>query len=180
MILSGKAIHAAIEKGDIVVDPYVVERINPNSIDVTLGSNILIYSDEIIDQAIPSNTVEKNINVGGYTLNSGEFALGATCERVGSNKYVPILHGKSGLARAGLFVHVTADLIDIGSIGNITLQLLASVGVKLYAGMPIGQVSFWVPHGSVSLYDGKYQGSVGPQPSKLYRDPFFAMKRESL
>lgn len=174
MILSGTAIASAIRKNEIVFEPFVTQRLNPNSIDVCLGERLLRYTDDIIDPASPAAFEYVDIPADGIVLDPGEFVLGATAERVGSCKFVPIVHGKSGIARAGLFAHVTADLIDIGSVGNLTLQLLASIPIKLYAGMPIAQVSFWVPRGDVKLYEGKYQGSVGPQPSRIYLDPFFS------
>jgi dCTP deaminase len=70
----------------------------------------------------------------------------------------------------GLFVHCTADLIDIGSFGNVTFQLYSTLPIKVYPGMLIGQVTFWVPSGDINLYSGKYQGSEGPQASKSYID----------
>lgn len=98
------------------------------------------------------------------------FRLGSSCERIGSNSYVPIVHARSGIARLGLFVHVTADLIDIGSIGVITFQFYATLPVKVYPGMKIAQVSFWQPKGEIVLYTGKYQNSTGPRASLSYLD----------
>lgn len=174
MILSGNAIRTAIQTNEIVFEPFCSERLNPNSIDVSLGDQILQYKDEILDPAIPAQFEYVEIPPDGIVLSAGQFVLASTIERIGSTKFVPIIHGKSGVARAGLFAHVTADLIDIGSVGNLTLQLLASVPIRLYAGMPIAQVSFWVPRGELTFYQGKYQGSVGPQPSRIHLDPFFS------
>jgi len=96
--------------------------------------------------------------------------LGHSSEIIGSKKFVPIIHAKSSIARLGLFVHVTADLIDIGSIGNITFQLYATLPIKIYPNMLIGQVSFWVPKGKINLYKGKYKNSVGPKASEIHKD----------
>lgn len=81
-----------------------------------------------------------------------------------------MIHAKSGIARLGLFVHITADLIDIGSIGNTTFQLYATKNIRIYSGMLIGQVSFWVPKGKIILYEGKYQNSIGPKASQIHKD----------
>jgi dCTP deaminase len=70
----------------------------------------------------------------------------------------------------GLFVHVTADLIDIGSHNQWTLQLHAVQPLRIFTNMLIGQVTFWAVQGEISLYEGKYQGSMGPRPSEIYRD----------
>ncbi|MGH3868848.1 MAG: dCTP deaminase [Pseudonocardiaceae bacterium] len=106
----------------------------------------------------------------GLCLKGGGFYLGFSQEQVGSEHFVPVLHAKSGTARAGLFVHVTANLIDIGSIGNLTFQLAPVLDVIVRPGMALAQVSFWKPIGEIDLYQGKYAGSVGPRASESYRD----------
>ena len=70
----------------------------------------------------------------------------------------------------GLFIHITADLIDIGSYNEWTLQLHAVQPVKVYPNMLIGQVTFWKVQGEIKLYNGKYQGSKGPYESQIYKD----------
>lgn len=89
---------------------------------------------------------------------------------MGSDTFVPIIRARSSIARLGLFIHVTADLIDIGSINQWTLQLHAVQPIRIYAGMLIGQVTFWCVKGDIILYHGKYQGSRGPQESKSFLD----------
>lgn len=96
--------------------------------------------------------------------------MGHTLEVMGSDHYVPIIRARSSVARLGLFVHVTADLIDIGSHNQWTLQLHAVQPVKVFPNMLIGQVTFWEPLGEIELYKGKYQGLMGPQPSQIYHD----------
>jgi dCTP deaminase len=67
-------------------------------------------------------------------------------------------------------VHITADLIDIGSYNQWTLQLHAVQPVRIFRGMLIGQVTFWCVKGDISLYSGRYQGAMGPRESESYRD----------
>lgn len=104
-----------------------------------------------------------------YCGNTKEVAA-PFIEKVGSDHFVPMLHAKSGTTRKELFVHVTADLIDIGSFGKLTLQLYATLPVKIYPNMLIGQVTFWKPEGKIELYKGKYQGSNKPRISEIYKD----------
>ncbi|ABU73960.1 dCTP deaminase [Vibrio campbellii] len=170
MILTGKKISQEAENGNIILDPYADLRVTSNSYDLALGKKYIVYDDEIIDPFKKANFQMHTMPEEGIYLNKGDFILCESAERVGSEHYVPIIHAKSGIARAGLFVHVTADLIDIGSIGKITFQLYATLPVKIVPGMLIGQVSFWVPDGDVELYNGKYQGSEGPMVSKTYLD----------
>jgi len=170
MILTGNEILKQVNLNRIVIYPFNKTNLTTNSYDLTLGDKYLRYTSKILDPAKKAKYIIKKIPKSGLILHSGDFILGHSVEKIGSKKFVPIIHAKSSIARLGLFVHVTADLIDIGSIGNITFQLYATLPIKIYPGMLIGQVSFWVPYGKVLLYNGKYQGSVGPKPSQAYKD----------
>ncbi len=170
MILTGKKIIEEFEKNKIDICPFDKKRVTTNSCDLSLGNTIIRYKTSVIDPKRKPLYEEITIPKEGLVLQSGDFVLGHSEERIGSDYYVPIIHGKSGTARMGLFVHITADLIDIGSHGVTTFQLYATIPVRLYPGMLIAQVSFWVPFGDIVLYKGKYQNSIGPQPSKTYKD----------
>ena len=154
----------------IIIEPFIDSRITTNSYDLALGNKVIRYKTDIIDPRSATPYEEITIPKEGMVLNRGDFVLGHSAEKIGSDCFVPIIHGKSGTARMGLFVHVTADLIDIGSHGVTTFQLYATLPVRIYTGMLIAQVSFWKPYGDIKLYKGKYQGSTGPRPSLTYRD----------
>lgn len=170
MILTGKKIIEEVQKGKIDIIPFDKSRVTTNSYDLSLGNTIIRYKQDIIDPKCQASYEEITIPEDGLVLSAGDFVLGHSKERIGSDFYVPLIHGKSGTARMGLFVHVTADLIDIGSHGVTTFQLYATLPVRLYPGMLIAQVSFWVPLGDIVLYKGKYQNSTGPRPSMTYKD----------
>ena len=106
----------------------------------------------------------------GLVLEVNKVYLGFTKEIIGSDHYVPIITGRSSTGRLGLFVQITSDLVDVGFKGNLTLQLHATQPVRIYKGMKIGQITFWKIYGDVDLYKGKYQGSVGPNESQVWRD----------
>jgi dCTP deaminase len=170
VILTGHEIRSRIEAEDIVVTPFDPSFINPNSIDLTLDDRVLRYTDPIIDPRVEPEVVEEKIPEEGLLLEPMSFCLGSSREVVGSTRYVPLVHAKSSTARAGLFVHVTADLIDIGSIGTVTFQLFSTLALRVYPGMRIAQMTFWKPQGEITLYQGKYQGSSGPRKSMIFRD----------
>lgn len=174
MILTGHEIRTQIEQGNIVVNPFVPGRINPNSIDISMGNRLLRYTSSLIDPRIETEVEEIEIPPEGYVLQPGSFTLGSSREKVGSTKFVPLVHAKSSIARAGLFVHVTADLIDIGSIGTITLQLYSTLAFRVIPGMLVGQMTFWRPTGEIELYHGKYQHSDGPRKSMIFKDQFWS------
>lgn len=170
MILTGEEIRKQVERRRIVLDPFDEAQLNPNSYNVRLGTKVITYLNTVLDPKVPQPTEELTIGPGGLLLRSDRIYLGHTVERLGSEHYVPIVKGRSSSARLGLFVHVTADLIDIGSVGQLTLQLFAVQPIVVYAGMLLAQVTFWVTEGQVVLYAGKYQGSKGPVSSLVYRD----------
>jgi dCTP deaminase len=89
---------------------------------------------------------------------------------MGSHKFVPIIRGRSSVGRLGIFIDITADLIDLGSINQWTLQLHAVQPVRIYPGILIGQVTFWRTYGRRIQYCGKYSKIPSPVPSLSHLD----------
>ena len=170
MILTGSAIDRCVNNGEIVIEPYDSKNLNPNSYNFHLGDYVLVYKNDILDPKKPQETEKIEIPEDGLILYPNKLYLGYIKEKMGSEKYVPIINGRSSTGRLGLFVHITANLIDIGSINNWTLQMHAVQPVKIYRDMVIGQVTFWKTYGEINLYDGKYKGSTGPMESLVWRD----------
>lgn len=170
MILTGPKIKEEAAKGNIILKPFTNRFTNPNSYDFRLGKTIKVYKNKTLDAKLPNETKTIMIPTSGLVLQPNTLYLGHTVEKIGSTKYVPIIRGKSSTGRLGLFVHITSELIDIGFVGQLTLMLHAVQPVKIYPGMRIGQVTFWKTLGPVKLYQGKYQGSIGPNSSQVYKD----------
>ncbi|KUK77661.1 MAG: putative deoxycytidine triphosphate deaminase [candidate division WS6 bacterium 34_10] len=170
MILTGHEIKKQVKKGRIVIDPFDESNLQPNSYDFHLSRYLKIYTNKILDPKKENKVKEIEIPEEGFLLKPDELYLGMIEETMGSKHYVPILRGRSSTGRLGLFVHITADLIDIGSINNWTLMLHSVIPVRVYSGMKIGQVTFWLPKGEIELYDGKYQGSSKPMESQSFKD----------
>ena len=168
MILTGQEIINEIENGRIWISPFDRGRIQPNSYDFKLGSRLLRYTAPVLDVSSDNPFESIDIPQTGYILQPNTLYLGHTLEIMGSDTYVPIIHGRSSVARLGLFIHVTANLIDIGSKNQWTLQLHAVQPLRIYSGMWIGQVTFWCVQGKVTLYGGKYQNSMGPCSSRSF------------
>lgn len=170
MILTGPEIKNQRAAGRLWIDPFEEQNLQPNSYDFTLGPVLLRYKNEGLDSARENPYDLITVGADGYLLDPSRIYLGHTVEIMGSDSFVPIIRGRSSFARLGLFVHVTADLIDIGSHNQWTLQLHCIQPLRLYAGMSVGQVTFWTVQGEVILYSGKYQGSRGPSPSQSFRE----------
>lgn len=172
MVLSGSKIQKEVLQGRIIIEPFDSRQINPNSYDFRLGKTLRVYKNRILDPKKENETVILEIPEEGITLEPKVLYLGHTEEVMGSNYYVPIIRGRSSVGRIGLFINITADLIDIGSINQWTLQMHCVQPVRIYAGMRIGQVTFWDVCGEISLYQGKYQGSRGPVASQIYKEVY--------
>ncbi|MBA3973780.1 MAG: dCTP deaminase [Candidatus Solibacter sp.] len=172
MILTGSAIAAARAAGAITISPYYSTRLGPNSYDLTLGARCKVYNSVELDSAMENPTTDVPVADDGLLLCPHRVYLFNTEETVGSTKYVPIVRGRSSVGRLGLFVHITADLIDLGSINQLTLQLHAVMPVRVYPGMLIAQVTFWTVDGEITLYDGKYRNTRSPSGSLSYKDDF--------
>src|ERR1017187_524812 len=125
MILTGSEIRREVDNGRIWISPFDPDRVQPNSYDFRLGPTLLRYTPEVLDVRHDNEFERFDIPETGYILQADRVYLGHTSEVMGSNTYVPIIRGRSSIARLGLFIHVTADLIDIGSRNQWTLQLHA-------------------------------------------------------
>jgi dCTP deaminase len=170
VILTGPEIHNRVGSGEIDIDPFDPALLSPNSYDFHLGDTIGWYSAQRLDCAQDNAFEVHTIPPEGMVLTPDRIYLAATTERIGSDHFVPIIRARSSVARLGLFVHVTADLIDIGSHNRLTLQLHAVQPVRIYPQLRIGQVTFWTVEGEIVLYDGKYQGAQQAMPSQIHRD----------
>ncbi|MUN36813.1 dCTP deaminase [Actinomadura litoris] len=170
MILTGPEITEAAADGRITISPFVPEQVNPNSYNVRLGETLLAYTDEVIDPYRSNPTSAVQLGEEGHVLRPDQLYLGHTVESVGSEVYVPLLFGRSSVGRLGLFVEITAPIGDIGFVGQWTLMLSPVRPLRVYPGMKIGQIMFFVSLGRIDLYDGKYQGSEGPQASRYWAD----------
>jgi len=170
LILTGSEIDRQVSLGKIEIEPYDANKINPNSYNFALGQELLTYEDNCLDVKTTPRVSTIKIGKNGHILRPGRLYLGNTIEKMGSGHFVPTFSARSSIARLGLFINLSASLGDIGYFGQWTLQLVAVQPVRVYAGMNIGQMMWWVPSGSIQLYDGKYQNSMGPCCSRIAED----------
>ena len=170
MILSGSKIEKCVREKTIDIRPFNKSQINPNSYNYRLGDYLKIYEEEVLDAKKKLKTKKIDITDEGIILYPDKVYLGFTEEIFGSDKYVPVITGRSSTGRLGLFVQITSDLVDIGFHGRLTLQLHSTQPVRVYKGMEIGQIMFWKIYGKIKLYNGKYQGANCPRETESWRD----------
>lgn len=171
MILSGSKIKEAIEEKTIIIDPFTEKKINSNSYNLSLANRLLVYNDEVLDVKQQCPTSEIIIPPAGYVLQPNQLYLGSTIERTFSKKYVPIIEGRSSLARLGLFVHITAGLGEAGFDGCWTLEMMCVKPLRIYSNIEVCQVYFNEISGPIDLCKSKkYQNSKEVMPSKMHEE----------
>lgn len=152
MILSGHEIERQVRLGTITIEPFTASHINPNSYNYRLGPLIRELSGDCDQHETPSAEIPSD----GLVLRPRRVYLGHTMEVIGSAHYVTSLIGRSSVGRLGLYLQLSADLGNLGSAHCWTLELAVVQPLRVYAGMKIGQVSFWRPYGDISTYRGEY------------------------
>ena len=138
MILTGPEIRKQVEAGRIVLSPFDSARLNPNSYNYRLAPELLLPHDDRC-MMLPGE---------GMVLRPRTLYLGSTVEVIGSSHYVPTLIGRSSIGRLGIFVQISADLGNLGPAHCWTLEITVVQHVRVYPGMVLGQVCFWVPVGA--------------------------------
>ena len=170
MILSGKEIRNRLGR-DIVIEPFNEEQLNPNSYNLRLHNELLVYGKSLLDMKQENPTRKLVIPPEGLILESNRLYLGRTLEYTKTDRLVPMLEGRSSIGRLGLFVHVTAGFGDVGFCGYWTLEIFCIQPVRVYAGVAICQIYYHTIEGDYDRYScGKYQNNTGVQPSLLFRE----------
>ena len=170
MILSGKEILKNIKEKKIVIEPFDESKVNPNSYNLTLSDELLVYENDLLDMKIPNKTKKIKIPEEGLILEPNKLYLGRTNEFTKTEKFVPMLEGRSSTGRLGLFIHVTAGFGDIGFAGYWTLEIFCVQPIKIYPNTQICQIYYHDILGEYDLYkSGKYQNNTGIQPSLMYK-----------
>jgi len=167
MILSDTRILEEIEKKTIIINPYNREKLGSNSYDVHLGKYLAIYKDEILDAKKHNEIEHFEIQEEGFVLQPGQLYLGVTLEYTETHAHVPFLEGKSSTGRLGIDIHATAGKGDVGFCGNWTLEISCKIPVRVYSGMPIGQLIYFPVDGEVEVkYNAKANAKYSGQPNK--------------
>ena len=170
MILSGNEIESRINN-DIIINPYDKSKLNPNSYNLALHNELMIYDDTLLDMKLENKTSTIQIPDDGLVLEPNKLYLGRTLEYTETNNLVPMLEGRSSIGRLGLFIHVTAGFGDVGFKGYWTLEIFCVQPIKIYHSVEVCQIYYHTIEGDFKEYSsGKYQNNDGIQPSLLFRD----------
>jgi dCTP deaminase len=170
MVLSGQEIKRLLGR-QIVIDPFDESRLNPNSYNLALHDELMVYEELILDMRKANRVRRISIPPEGMVLAPGQLFLGRTAERTETHGLVPMIEGRSSIGRLGLFVHVTAGFGDVGFCGFWTLEMFAVQPIRIYAGVAICQIFYHDIQGQYTAYDSdKYQHNTDIQPSLLFKE----------
>ena len=185
VLLSDRDIRAEIERGRVVLDPWEPAMLQPSSIDVRLDKYFRLFDNHkypYIDPAEDQPDLTRLVEIAAgepLILHPGEFVLGSILETVTLPDDVAArVEGKSSLGRLGLLTHATAGFVDPGFSGHVTLELsnVATLPIKLWPGMKVGQLCFFrlssaveKPYGA-DAYGSHYQGQRGPTASRSFKN----------
>jgi dCTP deaminase len=196
MILSDKQIRAARERREIIIEPWDDKSLGTNSYDVHLGETLMTYgpsrrpigfdswTDEngvpwtapiLLDAREETPVRAHKIGPAGFVLRPGVLYLGVTQEYTETHKHVPFLDGKSSIGRLGITIHCTAGRGDVGFCNHWTMEIHVVEPIRVYAGMPIGQLIYFetgpvdIPYNKKS--NAKYNERCDkPQPSRMWKN----------
>ncbi len=178
MILSDKSILEEIERGNIVISPFDIKNLGSNSYDVHLGKYLAQYEDEVLDAKKHNKIRHFEIPDEGFVLQPNQLYLGVTLEYTETHAHVPFLEGKSSTGRLGIDIHATAGKGDVGFCNAWTLEISCAQPVRVYHGMPIGQLIYFPVVGEVinkynSKQNAKYTDrNIRPVESMMWKNVF--------
>jgi dCTP deaminase len=170
MILSGKEIEKRIGQ-DIIIKPYSPAQLNPNSYNLRLHNELMVYDHHELDMKKENTASKLIIPEEGLLLEPHKLYLGRTLEFTETKSHIPMLEGRSSIGRLGMFIHVTAGFGDVGFSGFWTLEIFVIQPLRIYPGVEICQIYYHNIDGAHDQYkSGKYQNNSDIQPSLLFRD----------
>lgn len=170
MILSGKEIEKRIAQ-DIIIEPYNPKQLNPNSYNLRLHNELMVYDHYELDMKRENKATKLIIPEEGLLLEPNKLYLGRTLEFTETKTHVPMLEGRSSIGRLGMFIHVTAGFGDVGFSGFWTLEIFVIQPLRIYPGVEICQIYYHSIDGEYEHYkSGKYQNNSEIQPSLLFKD----------
>jgi len=178
MILSDKLILDEIEKGSIIIEPFKRECLGTNSYDVHLGKYLATYKNRELDAKTHNEIDHFEIPKQGFVLQPNTLYLGVTLEYTETHQHVPFLEGKSSTGRLGIDIHATAGKGDVGFCNTWTLEISCTQPVRIYAGMPIGQLIYFVVAGDIETRyntkeNAKYNNkTTRPVESMMWKNTF--------
>lgn len=167
MLCPGSLIQSERTTGRIVIEPFDIDCLNPNSYDLHLAPELKTYQNvELVCDGVNPVT-QLVIPPSGLRLEPGVIYLGSSMEWTETHPpWVPNIEGKSTLGRLGVSIHATAGFGDVGFRGTWTLEITVEQPIVIKAGIRICQIYYTLlactPDLYTLTYEGRYQDQRGP------------------
>ena len=178
MILSGKEILKEMDNGNIKITPFNINQLNPNSYNLKLANELLVYDIPRIENARgfgnefvttdyttlqpldmhkdnPTRTIR--IPEEGYVLYPGMLYLGKTVEFTETHNFIPCVEGRSSIGRLGINIHVVREISVVQPVSS-------------YPNSEICQIYYHEIKGEIEEYKGKYQNQTDTVGSRIYEE----------
>lgn len=187
-LLVDSQILAMLESRELRVIPGLSPQtdVSGSVIDLRLGHNFEVFYPNVRGAYDPMSYPHKEIasmeididSLEGLELMPGQFVLAHTLEFLSLPERVAAqIEGRSSFARLGLQVHMTANLVEAGFEGCLTLEI-ANQGhsaVKLYPGLRIAQLRlFGLKQAPIHTYknrrDSKFRGMLRHGRTRQFGD----------
>lgn len=188
-ILNEAQIRERIDEKDysrkLLVTPLLDEaQIGPASVDVRLGSSIIIPRKAYVErQDVTDSKQAREVETRQYErirmqyhskfmLHPNQLILGVTFEYISLPYDVfSMILSRSSWGRLGLIV-ATAAAVQPGYKGCLTLELVnvSESPITLYPGLPVGQLVFHevAAKGGQAVYRGRYECPTEAELPKFY------------
>lgn len=170
MIISGLEIKNMLNK-EIFIEPFDDSRLNPNSYNLRLHNELLVYDSHVLDMKVKNETKTTSIPPEGLVLEPGIVYLGRTVEYTKTLNHVPMLEGRSSIGRLGILYTCHRRFRRCGFFGLLDSGNILYQPVRIYPNVEICQIFYHTILGDCSkMYKSKYQNNEGIQASKMYEE----------
>ena len=188
-LLSDRQLRAMLRSEDLRIIPMIdfERQVRGSVIDLRLGHNFEIFFSNVNGVIDPlelrrdddTDSMEVDVDfLNPIAIGPGQFILAHTLEYIKMPAGLAAqVEGRSSFARLGLQVHMTANLVEAGFDGCLTLEI-ANCGhstIKLYPGMRIAQLRFFrlvtppeTPYAAMS--GNKYRGLLSHNKTQQFSD----------
>ncbi len=153
-MLTGLQILEEMKKGNIKIEPFHKDQLNPNSYNLTIPNKIAYYTNDLLDVKGGNKIEIVDIPEDGYLLVPNTLYFIGINEYTETKNFVPFISGRSSMGRLGISIHPTANMGTNGYKGYWNFNIWVVRPVKIYPNMKIGQIYYYKAIGK-PLYHNK-------------------------
>lgn len=151
-MLTGMEIVEQIKLGNIKIEPFSMDQLNPNSYNLTVADKVAYFTNDLLDTKGKNKIEVVDIPEDGYLLVPNTLYFVNINEYTETNSFIPFISGRSSIGRLGISVHPTANMGTNGYKGYWNFNIWVVRPVKIYPNMKIGQIYYYKAIGGEILH----------------------------